>query len=154
MIPELFSNGCFYSMYSQIKFCSGKKNAISVYVFCFMMTLHQDHLLRKKGMSCDACRSFAFPVMLEETLDKPCYLQSAKKQRILFYCKLHAYKLHHWKCCLFFLCSFCFFTNVRSGLPLEDVGFRNMWRCDSALAWIACYLIDVRQLHDWHVLLV
>ena len=88
-------------MYSQIKFCGGKKNAISVYVICFIMTLSQDHLLRKISMSCNACRSFAFPLMLGEALDKPCYLQSAKKQRILFYRKLHVYKLHHWKCCFF-----------------------------------------------------
>ena len=47
--------------------------------FCSIMTLHQDHLLRKIGMSCDACRSFAFPAILEETLDKTSLSESAKK---------------------------------------------------------------------------
>ena len=108
MIPELFSNVCFYSMYSQIKFCGGKKNAISVYVFLFYYDIVSGSLIAKNRYVCNACRSFAFPLMLEEALDKPCYLQSAKKQRILFYCKLHVYKLHHWKCC-FILCSFCIF---------------------------------------------
>ena len=51
--------------------------------FCFIMTVHQDHVLRKKGKSCDACRSFAFPVMLDERLDKT--LLSAERQKTMIF---------------------------------------------------------------------
>ena len=137
-------------MCSQIKFCSGKKNEIQIYVFlCFIMTVHQDHVLRKIGMSCDACRSFAFPVMLEETLGKTLSAERQNTKNVFFLqiAFLQAAPLE--MLFVFFDVRFDFvFSNVRSGLPLEDIGFRNIWRCDSALAWIACYLIDVRQLHD------
>ena len=98
-------------------------------------------------MSCDACRSFAFPVMLKETLDKT--LLSAERQKNKdFFLQIACLQVAPLEMLfVFFDVRFHFFlTNVRSGLPLEDVGFRNIWRCDSALAWIACYLIDVRQL--------
>ena len=49
---------------------------------------------------------------------------------------------------LFFDVMFVFFTNVRSGLSLEDVGCRNIWRCDSALTWIVCYFTHFCQLND------
>lgn len=68
--------------------------------FCSIMTLHQDHLLRKIGMSCDACRSFAFPVILEETLDKTSL--SAERQKTKFLLQIACLQVAPLEMLLFF----------------------------------------------------
>ena len=88
-------------MCNEIKFYSGKKHEIPIYLFLFYYDSTSGSRIAKKGKSCDACRSFAFPVMLDERLDKT--LLSAERQKTMIFCKSHAYKLHHWKCCLFFV---------------------------------------------------
>ena len=80
-------------------------------------------------------------------LDKTLLSTERQKAKAVCFCKSHVYNLYLWKSC-FFDVMFVFFTNVRSGLSLEDVGCRNLWRCDSALTWIVCYFTHFCQLND------
>ena len=57
-------------------------NPSMCFYFFWFCNWIQDHLLRKKDVSCEACRSFAFPDWIKSGRDMEEILLFAKRQKV------------------------------------------------------------------------